>query len=54
MNIAIYLRKSRSDPEDESMEETLSRHKKTLMCLNQTKKSKSHRKIKIKTEKEAS
>ena len=31
MNVAIYLRKSRSDPEDESIEETLSRHKKTLL-----------------------
>lgn len=31
MNIAIYLRKSRSDPDDESIEETLSRHKKTLL-----------------------
>lgn len=31
MNIAIYLRKSRMDPEDESTAETLSRHKKTLL-----------------------
>ena len=36
MNIAIYLRKSRSDPEDESMEETLSRHKKTLLKFAKT------------------
>lgn len=31
MYIAVYLRKSRSDPDDESIEETLSRHKKTLL-----------------------
>lgn len=31
MNVAIYLRKSRMDPEDESVSETLSRHKKTLL-----------------------
>lgn len=31
MNTAIYLRKSRSDPDDESIDETLSRHKKTLL-----------------------
>lgn len=31
LRIAIYLRKSRSDPEDETMEETLARHKKTLL-----------------------
>lgn len=30
-NVAIYLRKSRSDPEDESIHETLARHKKTLL-----------------------
>lgn len=31
MNTAIYLRKSRSDPDDESISETLARHKKTLL-----------------------
>ena len=31
MNVSLYLRKSRSDPEDESIDETLSRHKKTLL-----------------------
>lgn len=36
MNVALYLRKSRSDPEDESMEETLSRHKKTLLEFAKT------------------
>lgn len=36
MNVAIYLRKSRSDPEDESMEETLSRHKRTLLQFAKT------------------
>lgn len=30
-SVAMYLRKSRSDPEDESTEETLARHKKTLL-----------------------
>ena len=34
----MYLRKSRSDPEDESMEETLSRHKKTLLQFAKTNK----------------
>lgn len=31
MNVAMYLRKSRSDPDDESIDETLARHKKTLL-----------------------
>lgn len=38
MNVAIYLRKSRSDPEDESMSETLARHKKTLLQFSKTNK----------------
>lgn len=36
MNTAIYLRKSRSDPTDESMKETLSRHKSTLLQFAKT------------------
>ena len=30
-SVAIYLRKSRMDPEDESIEETLSRHSDALL-----------------------
>ena len=30
-NVAIYLRKSRMDPDDETIEETLSRHRETLL-----------------------
>ncbi len=36
MNTAIYLRKSRSDPEDESIQETLDRHKRTLLKFAKT------------------
>lgn len=36
--IAVYLRKSRLDPEDETTEETLSRHKKTLLHFAKTNK----------------
>ncbi len=36
MNIAIYLRKSRQDDETESVAETLSRHKKTLLAFAKT------------------
>lgn len=35
---AIYLRKSRSDPEDESLEETLSKHKEILLSFTQKNK----------------
>lgn len=38
LSIAIYLRKSRQDPEDETTEETLSRHKKTLLQFAKTNK----------------
>ena len=38
MNTAVYLRRSRSDPEDESMDETLSRHKSTLLQFAKTNK----------------
>lgn len=38
MNIAIYLRKSRNDPDSESTGETLSRHKKTLLEFAKTSK----------------
>lgn len=36
MNTAIYLRKSRGDPEDESIDETLARHKSTLLQFAKT------------------
>lgn len=36
MNIAIYLRKSRADPDSESTAETLARHKKTLLEFAKT------------------